>query len=167
MTPSITLIVAMTRNHVIGRNNQLPWHLPADLSYFKQQTLNQTVVMGRKTFESIGRALPQRKNIILTNTQTKPIPDVTLASNWPELLKIAGHKTELIVIGGAQMFKLALPHANCLKITWVENPYEGDVYFPEIQFNQWELVSQKHCPSDAKNASPLTFEVWQRLSVSS
>lgn len=165
MLPPITLIVAMTRNHIIGQNNQLPWHLPADLAYFKQQTLNQTVAMGRKTFESIGRALPQRKNIILTNTQKQPIPGITLVSNWPELLEATEPQTELIVIGGAQLFKLALPKANFLKITWVENAYEGDVYFPDIQFEQWELMTQKYCASDDKNASPLTFEVWQRIPV--
>jgi dihydrofolate reductase len=148
----------MSRNNVIGFQNRLPWHLPADLKYFKQLTLNKTVVMGRKTFESIGKPLPQRENIIVSR-QPISIEGCKVISNLKEL----PFEKEIMMIGGAQIYTLALPIVNDLYITWVEGEFKGDTFFPEIDFNQWKMINIESYLPDEKNLFPYHFAHYQRI----
>lgn len=156
--PTVSLIVAMSKNNVIGFQNRLPWHLPADLKYFKQLTLHKTVVMGRKTFESIGKPLPQRENIIVSR-QNMSIEGCRVISNLKEL----PFEKEIMIIGGAQIYALALPLVRDLYITWVEGNFEGDTFFPPIDFKQWKTINiESHLP-DEKNLFPYQFAHYQRI----
>lgn len=153
----ISIVVAMSKDKIIGFQNRLPWHLPADLKYFKQLTLHKTIVMGRKTFESIGRPLPQRENIVLSH-QTLQIEGCQVISSLEQL----PHDKEIMVIGGAQIYKLALPLANDLYITWVDGKFEGDTLFPDLDWKNWKQLSiESHLP-DEKNPFPYHFTYYQR-----
>ncbi len=155
--PTVSIIVAMSRNNIIGFQNRLPWHLPADLKYFKQLTLNKTIVMGRKTFESIGKPLPQRENIILSR-QPISFEGCKVISNLKEL----SFDKEIMIIGGAQIYALALPLVTDLYITWVEGDFEGDTFFPDIDFKKWEMLSiESHLPDD-KNPFSYHFAHYRR-----
>src|SRR5262245_46555747 len=129
----ISAIVAMSENRVIGANNQLPWHLPADLAHFKAITTGHAIVMGRKTFESIGRPLPNRLNIILTRDPHYSANGCRVASSFPEALAIAGADVpEIFIIGGAEIYQQLLPHIDRLYITLIQHAFNGDTYFPEL-----------------------------------
>lgn len=156
--PTVSIVVAMSRNNIIGFQNRLPWHLPADLKYFKQLTLNKTIVMGRKTFESIGRPLPQRENIILSR-QSISFEGCKVISNLKEL----SFEKEIMIIGGAQIYTLALPLVTDLYITWVDGDFEGDTFFPEIDLKKWEMLSmESHLPDD-KNIFSYHFAHYRRI----
>ncbi len=160
----LSLIVALSRQGVIGKNNQLPWHLPADLAHFKAKTLGQTVVMGRKTLEAIAKPLPQRDNWVLSRQlpsaeKQAAFPGVTWLTDPKLLLEI---KKPLWIIGGAEIFAWALPYASALEVTWVEAAISGDVFFPAVDWSLWQLREQRLRPADAKNAHALTFESWVR-----
>jgi len=156
--PTVSIVVAMSRNNIIGFQNHLPWHLPADLKYFKQLTLNKTVVMGRKTFESIGRPLPQRENIVLSR-QPIQIEDCKVISDLKEL----SFDKEIMIIGGAQIYALTLPLVNDLYITWVDGEFEGDTFFPDIDFKAWEILNiESHLPDD-KNIFSYHFTHYRRI----
>lgn len=146
LLPKIAIIVAMTEDHVIGAESGLPWHLPEDLQLFKTLTLGNTVIMGRKTFTSIGKPLPGRHNIVLSR-KDNPLVGVEV---YPNLLKglaaAAKHGKPVFVIGGAEVYEKALPIAAEMHISWVEDKYQGDTYFPEFDLNQWQKASQKSCP---------------------
>lgn len=134
----ISLVVALNSDYVIGTENKLPWHIPEDLAYFKQVTLGKPIIMGRKTFESIGRALPGRKNIVISNNFSHP--DVTTYASLLEALTDNQEFAEICVIGGGQIFSQALEFANILHLTWVDvkvaNPC---AWFPKVDFSQWNL----------------------------
>jgi len=136
----ISLIVAHDKNRVIGYNNQMPWHLPGDLQYFKETTMGKPLIMGRKTFESIGRPLPGRRNIVITRNKEYHHEGIEVASSLEEALKLAGNEKEIMVIGGEQIFKLALPIADRLYITQIYHEFKGDTYFPEYG-DEWKIVS--------------------------
>lgn len=154
----ISIVVAMSRNNIIGFQNRLPWHLPADLKHFKQLTLNKTIVMGRKTFESIGRPLPQRENIVLSR-QPIQIEGCKVISDLKEL----SINKEIMIIGGAQIYALALPLVNDLYITWIDGDFKGDTFFPEIDWNNWKIMSEEsHLPDD-KNLHAYHFTHYQRI----
>jgi dihydrofolate reductase len=140
----LSLIVAMTREGVIGINNQLPWHLPKDLKYFKEVTLGSPVVMGRKTFDSIGRPLPGRKNLVISREPQKiTSPAEGFASLETALIRAASlSPKEIFIIGGGSIFQESLPLADRLYITWIERPYPGDVYFPPINFKGFQEFSR-------------------------
>jgi dihydrofolate reductase len=136
----IAIIVAMTAERVIGKNGTLPWHLPEDLKLFKQRTTGTTVIMGRKTYESIGRPLPHRNNIVVSST-AQDIPDVTVCRSVPEALAAAEKfGVDISVIGGASIYKEALPYTDALIISWVKENYEGDTYFPAWNIDEWEVA---------------------------
>src|SRR3989338_76457 len=126
----ISIIAAIARNGVIGNKGQLPWHLSEDLKHFKATTMGHPILMGRKTFESIGKALPGRENIVLTTDRNFKVAGVTILHNWKEVL--ARRDEELFVIGGSKIYTLALPHANKLYLTQIDQDFEGDTYFPTI-----------------------------------
>jgi len=137
----IALIAAMSENGVIGNNNALPWHLPEELKYFRKVTLGKPVIMGRKTFESMGKKpLPNRHNIIVTRS-TISAPACTVVSSVQEALAVVGESEEIMVIGGAQIYESFLPFANRIYLTTVHQQCSGDTYFPKVDWGQWEMVS--------------------------
>ncbi|MGI6710067.1 MAG: dihydrofolate reductase [Bacilli bacterium] len=142
----ISIIVAIGKNNLIGKGNDLPWHYPEDLNYFKQTTLNKTVLMGEQTFYSIfdriKKPLPNRDNIVATLDKDFNFPGVKVTNDLISFLK-QKHEEEIFVIGGLQIYKLALPYADRLYITHINKEYEGDVFFPEIDFANYKLISKK------------------------
>ena len=156
---AIALIVAMNQNRMIGVNNTLPWSLPNDLKYFKAQTLDHAIIMGRKTFDSIGRALPKRHNIVITRNKCWKKPNTYTVDSLKSAIKLADtlcNKECHFVIGGESIYELALPLANKLHITLVDNKLAGDKYFPQdiTQLCQqgWTVQSQVHHQKDPQHA---------------
>src|SRR5690625_5020853 len=151
----ISFIVAMDKNNVIGikNDNTMPWHLPKDLRYFKERTTGHNIIMGRKTFESLGRVLPNRKHIVLCNDANLNIDNenVEILNNVNLLDKYIDSNEENFVIGGATIYKLLLPKANKLYLTKINESFEGDVFFPEIKQEEWEIVSREQGIKDEKN----------------
>lgn len=139
--------VAVAENGVIGKNNDLPWHLPEDLKHFKEVTLGKTVVMGRKTFESIfarlKKPLPGRKNVVISRQQNYNAPEGVLVFNSLDSAIDALPSEDLYIIGGAEIYKQALPLAQKLYMTHVSGSYEGDAFFPEVDFTQWEKIEDE------------------------
>ncbi|MGX1901183.1 dihydrofolate reductase [Thermolongibacillus altinsuensis] len=159
----ISIIVAMDRQRLIGKNNALPWHLPADLAYFKQVTMGHAIVMGRKTFESIGRALPGRKNIVLTRKKDFQCEQCTVIHSIDDIKKIEEEeKEEIFIIGGAQLFQETLPFADRLYITYIDAVFEGDTFFPPFNEDEWRLISRKKGIQDEKNPYRYEFHVYER-----
>ncbi|WP_035726250.1 dihydrofolate reductase [Eisenibacter elegans] len=161
----LILIVAVAQNGVIGHKNQLPWHLPADLKHFKATTLGQAIVMGRKTFESIGRPLPKRLNIVLTRQANYPAPEgiatcTTLAA--AQALAAAQGYTQLFVIGGGELYAQALPLAHKIILTAVAAQPEGDAFFPTPDPAQWQLTAETPVAADTDNQYPFTIQEWVR-----
>lgn len=164
-----TLIVAMARNRVIGRNNKLPWYLPEDLRYFKEVTMHKPIIMGRRTFESIGRPLPGRLNIVVTSDTNWSCPaGAARAGNLDEAFRRAQAQAELdgvdemVVIGGGQLYKEALPLMDRLYITQVHADVEGDVYFPEVDWDEWEEVAAQEQGASEQNPYSYSFVVYDR-----
>lgn len=159
---TISLIVAATDNHVIGINNELPWHLPEDLKYFKNITWGMPVMMGRKTFEAVGRPLPGRTNIVITSNLEWSAEGVIVANSIDNaILKAAetGAK-EIFISGGGEIFKASMKIADRIYITRIHTTLEGDTLFPEINDEVWKLESSKELPADEKNKFDLSFQVW-------
>jgi dihydrofolate reductase len=161
--PRISLIVAMSRNRVIGRDNAIPWHIPAELQRFKQLTMGHHIVMGRKTWDSIGRLLPGRTTIVITRTRDFRVPGALVATSLPQALELAGHDSEIFVIGGAEVFRLALPLAQRIYLTTVDIEVAGDTYMPDFEQAEWQRVGIESHPADA--ASPLgwVLETYDRV----
>ncbi len=141
----LSIIVAKARNNVIGKNNSLIWHLPEDLKRFKELTTGHTIIMGRKTFESLGRILPNRKHVILCNDMKMDIEDerVEILSDISMLDKYIKSDEENFVIGGATIYRLLMPYANKMYITEIDQEFEGDVSFPEINKEEWNIIEVK------------------------
>jgi dihydrofolate reductase len=141
---TITVLAAVGANLVIGRNGDMPWHLPEDLAHFKATTMGHTMVMGRKTYDSIGRALPGRRSIVITRQQGWKAPSVEVAHSLAEALALAG-PTEVFIVGGGDLYEQAMPFADTLMLTEVEQSPDGDVLFPTIEPVQWrETARQPH-----------------------
>lgn len=158
------IIVAQAENGVIGRNNAMPWHLPRDLRYFKQQTQGHPVIMGRKTYESLGKALPHRANIVVSR-QALDLPDAQLAPSLPDAIVRASQLGDkLFIIGGAQIYAEALRQGlvDTLLITHVHTAPPGDTFFPMINANEWQCVSAEEAAADADNAYAMTFSRYKR-----
>ena len=160
----ITLIVAAAENNAIGKNNQMLWHLPDDFKYFKQHTLDHSVVMGRKTYESIGKPLPQRRNIVLTRDLNWSTEDVDVANSLDEVLTYCRDEREIFIIGGAKIYQQALPLADRVLLTRVHTSLDGDAYFPELPETAWHRVHTEEHPHDERHAYSFTFETWQKIS---
>ena len=152
----VSLIVAVDEEGGMGLNNRLPWHLPADLAHFKTVTLGKPVIMGRKTYESIGRPLPGRLNIVLSRKSSE-IPCVTVVSSLDEALRLTEDTPEVMVIGGAEIFELAFEQATKLYLTQVYHVCNADVFFPEFDETLWELQDSELRPADAKNKYDMRF----------
>lgn len=143
---NISIIAAMSENRVIGLNNTMPWHIPEELQHFKQLTMGKPMIMGRKTFDAIGRrVLPGRKTIVLTRDQDLCFPDleVTVVRSIPEALESAADATEIMVVGGANIYKEFLPLAQRIYLSVIPKHYAGDAFFPKLEPNVWHLSSQQ------------------------
>lgn len=158
----LSLIVAMTPARVIGRDNGLPWHLPEDLKRFKALTLGKPIVMGRRTYESIGRPLPGRRNIVLSRRADFAPPGVEVVRSLDAALAAAGDAAEIMIIGGAELYASALPLATRLYVTEVHGDVDGDVRFPPIDPRDWREVEARSLPADARHAHAMTFRTLQR-----
>ncbi|HET7897768.1 MAG TPA: dihydrofolate reductase [Flavisolibacter sp.] len=160
----VSLLLAASENNVIGKDNQLPWHLPEDLKFFKNLTWGLPILMGRKTFDSIGKPLPGRKSIVITRDKEWKHEGVATVHSIEEAIASAesfGAK-EIFVIGGAEIFKTSLPIANRIYLTRIHHRFDGDVFFPEISTNEWNLVSNRYCAAEGKNTINHTYQVWER-----
>lgn len=161
----LELIVAMAANRVIGRGGQLPWHLPDDLKHFKQLTLGHPIIMGRKTYESIGRPLPGRRNIVVSSTLPAPPHDnVDLARSLDDAIRIAAAAAaRAFVIGGAVLYAAALPRVNVMHITELDEPVEGDTFFPQFDASAWRLSGEVRHGADERHAIPFRFCTYERV----
>jgi dihydrofolate reductase len=162
--PEITLVVAVAENGVIGAEGGMPWHLPADLKHFKQLTMGKPVVMGRLTWESIGKPLPGRLNLVLTRDPQWRAEGATRVRSLDEALRLAkdAGSTELMVIGGAYVYREALPLARRIHLTRVRAEPWGDTLFPELDPGDWQETARHEHLSDERNASDLTFVTLER-----
>lgn len=158
----LSIIVAFDEHRLIGRNNGLPWHLPADLKHFKSITMGHSIIMGRRTFESIGKPLPGRHSVVVTRKRGYSQEGITVAHSLEEALNLCSGEEEVFVIGGAQIFEQAMPLASKLYITKIHHVFEGDTFFPEIPQDRWELISKEDHESDEKNSRAYSFLTYRR-----
>ncbi|MBT0726147.1 type 3 dihydrofolate reductase [Rosenbergiella australiborealis] len=158
----LSLIAAMAIDRIIGNENQMPWHLPADFAWFKQQTLGKPIIMGRKTFESIGRPLPGRKNIVISRQSQPAQEGIFWVTSVEQALAAAGEVEEIMVIGGGNLYQQFLPYAQRLYLTHVDAEIEGDTQFPEYDADQWESVFSEFRDMDDANCYGLCFEILER-----
>jgi dihydrofolate reductase len=159
----LVAIVAMSENHVIGLNNKLPWHLPADLAHFKNITMGKPVLMGRRTYESIGRPLPGRCNIIITRDPCFDAPGCVVADSIDSALKSADYADEVFVIGGALLYQQLLPQVERLYMTLIHHEMEGDTFFPELDKREWRECQREFHEADELNVYPYSFLVLERV----
>ena len=161
----ISMIAAMAHDRVIGLDNQMPWHLPADLAHFKRVTLGKPVLMGRKTFESIGRPLPGRRNLVISRNPDYCAEGVEVVDSVEAALALLarGEKVdELMVIGGGHLYGQLLPRADSLYLTRIDLVVAGDTRFPAFDEGEWHCVEREPHEADEKNPHPYCFETWQR-----
>ncbi|WP_347550204.1 dihydrofolate reductase [Pseudalkalibacillus hwajinpoensis] len=159
----ISFLLAMDEQNLIGKNNDLPWHLPADLAYFKKTTTGKSIVMGRKTFESIGRALPGRDNYIITRKKDLQIKGLTVLHSIDAFLELTKNdEKEWFVIGGAEIYRQLLPYADRLYITKIHETFAGDTYFPDFSKKEWTETSREKHQKDEKNQHPFDFVIYAR-----
>lgn len=160
----ISLIAAMDKNRVIGTDDgKLPWHLPADLKHFKSVTLGKPVIMGRKTFESIGKPLPERLNIVMTRDVRYKVEGSVVVHSPEDALKAAGDAPEVMVIGGAEVFAEFLPHARRMYLTLIDGVFSGNGYFPQWDSQAWREVSREAHEPDEENAYGYTFRILEHI----
>jgi dihydrofolate reductase len=166
----LSLIWAMAENRVIGRNNSLPWRLPNDMRHFMKTTMGRPVIMGRKTFESMKSPLPGRTNIVLTQNAQWQRDGVQVVATLDEAIALAESQSlidgvdEVMVIGGAQIYELALPLADRLYLTTVHAEPQGDVFFPPVDLSGWQVVEEERCEADERHSSAYTFQTLERAS---
>jgi len=162
---TISCIVAVAQNNIIGKDNDIPWYLPADLQYFKKTTLGHTVIMGRKCYASIGRPLPKRTNIIVTRDPFFISSNCLMARSIPEALSLAhsNGESEVFIIGGGQIYEQSVDFWDKLYITEVDIKVDGDVFFPKLDLEKWNLISSEHFKKDEKNEFDFTFKIFEKI----
>lgn len=158
----ISLIAALANDHSIGKNNRMPWHLPADLKHFKKITLNKPIIMGRRTYESIGKALPMRKNIVVTQQIDFIAPDCIIVHNLQDAIKVADDANEIMIIGGGQLYQEAIKIADRMYLTFINLDAHGDTFFPQWQEDEWQERSREAHQKDALNAYDYQFVVLEK-----
>ena len=160
----ITLMAAMAENRVIGRDNTLPWHLPEDLARFKRRTEGHVVIMGRRTFESVGRPLPNRRSIVITRKRDYHPPGAEIARSLEEALERAreSKSDEVFILGGAEIYTLALPEVDRLELTIVHADVSGDTFFPECDLSEWTLIDEQRHEADDRHAYAFSFRTYER-----
>jgi len=159
----LTLIVAVADNGVIGRQNELPWRLPEDLKRFKALTMGKHIVMGRKTFDSIGKPLPGRTNIVITRQADLSVPGCVVVDSLSAALTAAGKVDEVMVIGGGEIYRQALPQADRVHLTAVHAAIDGDARFPVLDAQQWREVTREDYPADERHAHAYSFVTLERV----
>lgn len=159
----VSLIGAMAENRVIGRGGHLPWHLPKDLRHFKRLTVDHTVIMGRKTFDEIQRPLSNRRNVVISRNPAFRPGGVTVVPNLDEALALGATEGEVFVIGGAEIYRLALPRADRLYLTVIHAHVEGDTFFPAFDAGAWALEEEERHEADDQHAYPFTFRRYRRI----
>lgn len=161
---SVAAVVAMADNRVIGNNNQLPWHMPADLRHFKHLTTGNVVIMGRKTHDSIGRALPNRVNIVVSRRHESKTSGCLYATSIDEALVLGNAQAKpLFIIGGAEIYRQALPMITHLYLTVIHHHFTGDTHFPRLDEKDWKTIAQEHHNKDAENAYDYSFLTLERI----
>lgn len=161
---NITLIAAMAENRVIGKDNQLIWQFPNDLKHFKTLTSGHHVIMGRKTFESVGRPLPNRTNIIITRQADYTAKGCLIAHSIEEAIAMVKDDEQPFIVGGAEIYKQALDFADSIELTIIHGEYEGDSYFPDFDTDRWKLARGEKKEADAKHIHPYEFLTYKKLS---
>jgi dihydrofolate reductase len=161
----LSLIAAMARNRVIGLHNRLPWRLPTDMKRFRELTTGHAIIMGRKTFDSLARPLPNRKNIVVTRDSDYRAEGATVVHNIEDAIACAGADPEIFVIGGEQIYRQTLPLASRLYLTLVDSDFEGDAWFPEFDMRDWREVTSEHYPPDANNLQAMSLVTLDRVSA--
>ena len=155
---TISIIVAMTEDRVIGRDGELPWHLSADLRRFKQLTMTHTMIMGRKTYESIGRPLPGRTTIVVTRQRDIQIPGVKIVHRFRDAIQSVQEPSQTFIVGGESIYRAALPQTEQIYRTLVHANITGDTFFPEIDMAHWEIVQETCHSADERNQYGITFQ---------
>ncbi|MBL8266709.1 type 3 dihydrofolate reductase [Steroidobacter sp.] len=159
----LSIIVAVADNGVIGSANQLPWRLPDDLKRFKALSLGKPIVMGRKTFDSIGKPLPGRLNIVISRQPGLQIPGCTVVTSIDDAIATAQPAPEIVIVGGAEIYRQALPKVSTIHVTRVHAAVDGDVVFPELREQEWQEVAKEYHPADDRHAHAFTFSTLQRV----
>ncbi|MAZ67019.1 MAG: type 3 dihydrofolate reductase [Kangiellaceae bacterium] len=162
----VSMIAAMARNRVIGKDNKMPWHLPADLQFFKRSTMGKPIVMGRKTYESIGKALPGRMNIVISRDREFEADGICVLHDMEEALGFAANHAEggeIMIIGGGHLYQQCLPIANRLYITEINAAVEGDTHFPDYMQYAWQQTFEEKHGADDKNPYPYCFRILERM----
>ncbi len=163
--PTISIIVAMDRNQLIGAGNSIPWHLPRDMKRFKRMTMGKPVVMGRKTFESIPdqfRPLPGRHNIVLTRNKEYAAPGCSVVYDLESALLAAGEVDEIIIGGGAFVYQLFMSRVRRIYLTWIDATFEGDTFFPPLELDEWQISADEYHAADASNLYAMRFITLER-----
>jgi len=160
----ISIIAAIGKNNELGKANELLWKLPNDMKHFKETTTGKTVIMGRKTFQSIGRPLPNRRNIVVTRDETFAIDGIEVAHSLEEALRLVQDEEEAFIIGGGELYNQALPFTQRLYITHVDSAFDADTFFPEIT-SEWRKVSQEEHGADEAHAFPYSFVVYEKTGI--
>jgi dihydrofolate reductase len=153
----LSLIAAMDKNRLIGSNNALPWHLPADLAFFKRTTLAKPIVMGRKTYESIGKPLPGRRNIVVTRNPSYEAPGCDVVAGVDEAMQLCASLPEIMLIGGASLYQQSIGLADSLYITKIHHTFQGDTWFPEYDEKAWKVELQEDFDPDERNSYAYSF----------
>ena len=159
----VSLVAALADNGVIGRGGELPWHLPDDLRRFKSLTMGRPILMGRRTFASIGRALPGRRNLVVTHNPRLLPSTIEAASSVRAAIEMCADASEICIIGGADVYRQSLPLATHLELTRVRATIDGDVYFPAFDAAEWRELARSEHPADARHAWPMTFQTLERI----
>lgn len=159
----LSVIVAVAENNAIGKDNQLLWHLPADLKHFKNLTTGNTIIMGRKTFDSIGKPLPNRRNIVISRNRELKILGAEVVNSLSHAIALSKNDPEVFIIGGAEIYRQAFPLVHKLYLTRVHGLFEADTFFPEIDTKIWKQTYAVTFPPDEKNAVSYTFSTFERI----
>jgi dihydrofolate reductase len=159
----VSIVVAVAENNSIGKNNQLLWHLPDDLKHFKNITTGGTIIMGRKTFESIGKPLPNRISIVISTQKNFDGKGAIVVSSLDVALEKCKNKEEVFIIGGGEIYKYSLPFVDCIYLTKVHQNFEGDTFFPDLEPADWKVISEVHHQPDEKNEFPYSFFKLERI----
>jgi dihydrofolate reductase len=162
MTTHIAIIAAMAKNRVIGIRNTLPWHLPADLKHFKALTMGHHILMGRKTYESIGKPLPGRTTVVITRNAGYAVPGCIVATSVEDAIKASMGDDEIFFVGGAELYGQALPLADRLYLTEIQSEYVGDAFFPEFDHKHWKEIQREKCRVDAPDGIEYHFVTYDR-----
>lgn len=163
MATKLQAVVACTYNNVIGLNNELPWHLPEDLKHFKRVTIDKPVIMGRTTFEVLGKPLPRRRNIVLTNQPNYQAEGAEVVHSKEEALAAVANEPEASIIGGASIYTLFLPETDQLWLSRIHTYTKGDTFFPEVDAQQWKLAENTFFAADNHNKYPISFQRFVRV----